>query len=548
VGIDQRVAGFLGRVLRGVDDPVGTCFQVAPGLVVTAYHVLDGLGVTGKGSVVEVDPLQGGAVRDASVLCLDPDHDLAVLALVESFPDSVAGLAPSDELKLGAAVAVTGFGEVEEDPGSAYRYLDAEGVWAGGTTRDDRLALGRLRTPDVLRGMSGAPVLRGGRVVGVVSGRYNSSGWLRDSVWVARAEDLRPLLAEHAEIDMLTSRSRPWTANSVIAGFVTLVIIGLVLAVTTYRGTGSSNRPSTDITASDARGRTPAVSTTISVGDAPADVELSPDGHRAYVTNAHGNTVSVIDVARNVVTTTIGVGDFPLNIAFSADGEWAYVTNGGSNTVSRIETGTNTVTATIQVGINPVGVAVTRDDRFVYVTDSDSDTVSVIDTRSNSVTATIPVVGGPLSIALSPDARRAYVTNQRSSTLAVIDTSRKIVTATIDVGKNPGNVALSRDGHLAYVANRNSDSVSVIDTDSYANTSILVGKHAWVVAISPDGSSAYVTNGDSGTVSVIDTRSRTVIATFSVGNNPINVTVAPDGRRAYVNNNGDNTVSVIELY
>ena len=59
-----------------------------------------------------------------------------------------------------------------------------------------------------MRGMSGAPVLADQPgpapvVVGVVSARYNSAdGWGRDSVWVARTEDLAPLLAGLGEVTM----------------------------------------------------------------------------------------------------------------------------------------------------------------------------------------------------------------------------------------------------------------------------------------------------------------------------------------------------------
>ena len=49
--------------------------------------------------------------------------------------------------------------------------------------------------------MSGAPVLVGDRVVGIVSARYNSAdGWARDTVWVARSEDLEALLAGLTEL------------------------------------------------------------------------------------------------------------------------------------------------------------------------------------------------------------------------------------------------------------------------------------------------------------------------------------------------------------
>lgn len=51
--------GFLGRVLDG-DVAVGTCFQVAAGVLATAFHVLEDVGAAVVGAVVRVDPLQAG--------------------------------------------------------------------------------------------------------------------------------------------------------------------------------------------------------------------------------------------------------------------------------------------------------------------------------------------------------------------------------------------------------------------------------------------------------------------------------------------------------
>src|SRR5215475_6177441 len=197
---DQRVAGYLGRVLAEWGEPVGTCFQVADGVLVTAWHVLDGLGAGQVDAVVRVDPLQGGPARDARVRRVDPAHDLAVLQTAQPLPACVDGLAATDEVAQRAAVSVTGVSEVP-DPGHSYRYLDATGTAEGGTSRDDGVPLARVQASAVVPGMSGAPVLSAGRVVGVVSGRYNSAdGWMRDSVWVARTENLAPLLAGLTEV------------------------------------------------------------------------------------------------------------------------------------------------------------------------------------------------------------------------------------------------------------------------------------------------------------------------------------------------------------
>jgi tetratricopeptide (TPR) repeat protein len=197
---DPRVPMYLGRMLDGDGAPAGTCFQVTPGVLVTAYHVLDVIGAAEEGSSVRVDPLAGGDGFDGCVARIDPVHDLAVIRADRSLPDSAGPLALSDLVPLRANVTVTGHAVVDDD-GRPYRYLDAPGSWAGGTTRDDAVPLGRLTANGVMPGMSGAPVIRedgpmAGAVAGVVSGRYNTAdGWLKDSIWVARTEDLAPLLA-----------------------------------------------------------------------------------------------------------------------------------------------------------------------------------------------------------------------------------------------------------------------------------------------------------------------------------------------------------------
>ena len=215
---DVRVPGFLGRVLVDGGEPVGTCFQVSPGLLVTAWHVLVDAGAEQVGAVVQVDGLPAGgvpAVR-ATVERVDALHDLAVLRRDVPLPDSVGRIVGSDEQLLGAAVVVTGHCVVAERSGVVTRYLDAPGVWAGGTMREDQVPLGRLSAGDVLPGMSGAPVRRGsdGAVVGVVSARYNTSdGWLRDTVWIARTENLQVLLAGVPGADLATMLIRePLTA------------------------------------------------------------------------------------------------------------------------------------------------------------------------------------------------------------------------------------------------------------------------------------------------------------------------------------------------
>jgi YVTN family beta-propeller protein len=66
------------------------------------------------------------------------------------------------------------------------------------------------------------------------------------------------------------------------------------------------------------------------------------------------------------------------------------------------------------------------------------------------------------------------------------------------------------------------------------------------LALSPDGALLYVANTTSDTVSVISTASNQVVATVSVGLEPVSVAVRPDGLEVWVSNHVSDSVSVID--
>jgi hypothetical protein len=205
---DARVPGYLGRVLDGVGAPVGTCFQVAPGVLVTAWHVLDGLGAVTEKARVRIDPLAGGQAFDAAAARTNPLRDLAVLTTTAGLSAVARSIVATDQVPLRVTVTVTGHA-APDDPGHMYRFLNAPGEWAGGTTRDEAVPLGRMTSSAVVPGMRGAPVIRDsdGAVAGVVSGRYNSiDGWLAGTVWVAQTEDLATLLNGIADVTVQQAR------------------------------------------------------------------------------------------------------------------------------------------------------------------------------------------------------------------------------------------------------------------------------------------------------------------------------------------------------
>ncbi len=270
------------------------------------------------------------------------------------------------------------------------------------------------------------------------------------------------------------------------------------------------------------------VAATVTVGNVPVAVGISPNGSFAYVTNFASHNVSIIDIAGNTVVASVPVGRGPSSVAFTPDGAFAYVGNFASANVSVINTAGNSVVATVTVGSFPYGVALTPNGSFVYVANANSDNVSVINTSTNTVVATIAVGDGPEGVSITPDGSFAYVANRFSDNVSVIEVASNTVIATVPVEDSPREVAFTPNSSFAYVTNRSSASVSVIEIATHTVIgAVPVGTEPQGIALTPNGSFAYVTNVGSDNVSVIDISANSVIATVPAGSQPFDVAITP---------------------
>lgn len=101
---------------------------------------------------------------------------------------------------------------------------------------------------------------------------------------------------------------------------------------------------------------------------------------------------------------------------------------------------------------------------------------------------------------------------------------------------------------FGYVVNHGDATVTVVDTATNAVVAtVSVGNQPIAAAVHPAGTRAYVTNQvPAGTVSVIDTGINGVVATVTVGARPSGAAVKSPGDRVYVTNRDDKNVSVID--
>jgi YVTN family beta-propeller protein len=297
----------------------------------------------------------------------------------------------------------------------------------------------------------------------------------------------------------------------------------------------------------------------VRVGKMPHNVQVSPDGKVAWVTNngepepdhaadaaapmsmgkgehgamAKAGAVWAIDTGNDKVIAKVPVGVSPAHVVLTPDGRFAYVTNGGDNTVSVVDASAQRLVATIPVGKYPHGIRISPDGKQAYVANLKGGTVSVIDTESRKEAVQIPAGKGPAQVGFTPDGRLAFVSLSQEQAVAVIDPATRKVTRKVAVGTVPIQVYATPDSRTLLVANQGTrekpgKTVSVVDLGTFKVTQeIETGPGAHGVVVDRAGRYAYVTNIYANSVSVLDVKARKVIATVPVGRAPNGISVEP---------------------
>ncbi len=123
----------------------------------------------------------------------------------------------------------------------------------------------------------------------------------------------------------------------------------------------------------------------------------------------------VTTLPRNKVVATISVGQGPNAIAVSPDSSEVLVGCVTSGDVYAINAITNSVIASVPVGTSPTGAALSEDGATGYLSNLTARTVTVVGTGSGNIVATLTVGTTPEYLAISPDGTQVWVPNTGST-------------------------------------------------------------------------------------------------------------------------------------
>lgn len=187
-------------------------------------------------------------------------------------------------------------------------------------------------------------------------------------------------------------------------------------------------------------------------------VALSPDATRAYASNVHSGTLSVIDIAEKKSIRTITCGKGAEGLDVSPDGKEVWVANNVAGTITIVNTQTFEPAATINCPGFPIRVAFTRDGKHALVSAAQDGGLVIFDavTRERAARIALNEPGVPLAPAppdfgdspipigcvISPDSRWAFVSLARTSQVASIDLAEKRVVRWLKTGVAPDGLAI----------------------------------------------------------------------------------------------------------
>jgi YVTN family beta-propeller protein len=174
------------------------------------------------------------------------------------------------------------------------------------------------------------------------------------------------------------------------------------------------------------------------VGDRPthsSPIAISADDRLIWSVNPNDNSVSVIRPDTNVRIAKIPVGLEPESVALTPDLGYAYVANAAGGTVSVLQindpawgTFSATVITNIPTGAEPWNIVCSPDGRRVFVANSAQDTITVINTANRAIIGHVDLRNSlandpdrtrhfqPRGLAVTADNRKLYVTRFLSFT------------------------------------------------------------------------------------------------------------------------------------
>ncbi|MBL8231056.1 MAG: beta-propeller fold lactonase family protein [Bryobacterales bacterium] len=172
-------------------------------------------------------------------------------------------------------------------------------------------------------------------------------------------------------------------------------------------------------------------------GEDPHMVLFGPDGKWAYVSNSTSNTIAAVHLESGNVKL-IPTDARPQGGVLSNDRKTIYITNSNGNSISIIDPAKNERTGTIATGKGPARIVMTPDSKTLIYNLQAGQAVAFADVSTRKETKVIPLGGDPLSLTMTPDGQYAFAGVQDQDKIFVISVPERKIVKVIQTPKEAG--------------------------------------------------------------------------------------------------------------
>jgi YVTN family beta-propeller protein len=293
----------------------------------------------------------------------------------------------------------------------------------------------------------------------------------------------------------------------------------------------------------------------VPAGPDPHEIEASPDGKFAYISNYGGldstnNTISVVDVVARKALTPISLGALRSPHGLAIAGGKLYFTAETSKVFGRYDPASQKIDWVLGTGQDRTHMVIVSSglDR-VFTSNVTSGTISIIEQvdvpmppgpppgapagagpppggpRKTWEVTSVPSGHGSEGFDVSPDGREIWAANAGDGTVTVIDVASKKATATFPVAVHGNRLKFTPDGKRVLISGGGffggSLNFEVVDVATRKEIKQLdMGGGSGGVLIVPDGSRAFVAVSGKNKVVAVDLKTLEVSGELATGKNP----------------------------
>lgn len=180
----------------------------------------------------------------------------------------------------------------------------------------------------------------------------------------------------------------------------------------------------------------------IPAGKTPSHIAIDSQSTVAYVSLQDSNQLISIDLHRQEPRWTIPVGEAPADVFLTPDDKTLLVALTGDSYVEAYDVSVTppALITRLKTGAGAHAFRAQGDQRHVFVSNRSANTISKIDMQTLTVLDSYPAPGGPDCMDVLADGKTILVTSRWAGKLSVIDTENKAVIKQVRVGKSPHGV------------------------------------------------------------------------------------------------------------